>query len=916
MCDCAVLCCVCEQTVTAELAMLRLWSSHPGMKAVYIAPLKALARERIEDWTREASLRGVLGKRVVELTGDTAPDAAAIQSADLLITTPEKWDGISRNWQTKPYVRLVGLVVIDEIHLLGADRGPILEVIVSRMRYISAHTSRHIRIVGLSTALANARDLADWLGIEESGLFNFPPSVRPVPLTVHIAGFPGKFYCPRMSTMNKPTYAAIMTHSRQKPALVFVSSRRQTRLTALDLIAFSAADGNPRKFLHMTEDELEGAMALVRDPHLKHMLSFGIGMHHAGLIPSDRVLVEHLYLELKIQVLVCTSTLAWGVNFPAHLVVVKGTEYYDAATKGYVDFPITDVLQMMGRAGRPQYDDDGKAVVLVEESKKNFYLNFLHSPFPVESSLAAQLHNHINAEVVGGTVRSRHDAVQYITWTFLYRRLLLNPSYYGVEDATAEGLNVHLQGLVGGVIQQLEKAGLVADAGGVLEATALGKIASFYYLDYKTMSVFMQHLSPSADLIAILSCLSSSAEYSELPVRHNEDRHNEILAKQCRWPVKGAWDSPHLKANLLFQCVMGHNELPISDYLTDTRSVLDQSMRVLQAMIDVCAEFGWGQTVARVVLLMQAIVQGRWTDDSTLSNVPGCDQRVVRSWWDEGVQCLPQLLATTAERRKELARRFGLPNQQVEDMERYLQRMPSVDMSVAVEVHDGAQREKKRSRPVHIALITEALNDAGKLAPERQQTRSAEDDEDEEHNSAPAEPTAPPAVFHVRITLRRVNEGSNANIVTPTFTKPKQEGWYLLLIEPRTQQLLVLRRVNSLPRHSQPLRLTLTCPMPTRGQHSYDVLLMSDSYLGLDQLRSVALLSHEEEPIELPVPRWQLTDSTPGEGRGADEDASQQQQTAGGQRHWAEQAMRATVTGKGAEGKPFTIEYDEDDVGP
>ena len=75
--------------------------------------------------------------------------------------------------------------------------------------------------------------------------------------------------------------------------------------------------------------------------------------------------MEHLYLELKIQVLGCTSTLAWGVNFPAHLVGIKGTEYYDAATSRYVDFPITDVLQMMGRAGRPQFDDDGVAVVLV-----------------------------------------------------------------------------------------------------------------------------------------------------------------------------------------------------------------------------------------------------------------------------------------------------------------------------------------------------------------------------------------------------------------------------------------------------------------------------------------------------------------------------------------------------------------------
>ena len=117
----------------------------------------------------------------------------------------------------------VALLVIDEIHLLGGDRGPILEVIVSRMRYIAAETDQNVRFVGLSTALANARDLADWLGIPAEGLFNFRPSVRPVPLEVHIQGFPGKFYCPRMGTMNKPAYAAIQTHSPLKPVLVFVS---------------------------------------------------------------------------------------------------------------------------------------------------------------------------------------------------------------------------------------------------------------------------------------------------------------------------------------------------------------------------------------------------------------------------------------------------------------------------------------------------------------------------------------------------------------------------------------------------------------------------------------------------------------------------------------------------------------------
>jgi activating signal cointegrator complex subunit 3 len=91
------------------------------------------------------------------------------------------------------------------------------------MRFIAAQTNKPIRFIGLSTALANPRDLADWLGIGEIGVYNFRPSVRPIPMTIHIQGFPGKHYCPRMATMNKPAYAAVLEHSPYKPALIFVS---------------------------------------------------------------------------------------------------------------------------------------------------------------------------------------------------------------------------------------------------------------------------------------------------------------------------------------------------------------------------------------------------------------------------------------------------------------------------------------------------------------------------------------------------------------------------------------------------------------------------------------------------------------------------------------------------------------------
>ena len=103
--------------------------------------------------------------RVIELTGDVTSDLNAIVKADVIVTTPEKCDGVSRSWQTQKCVKDVALLVIDEIHLLGDDRGPVLEVIVSRTNFISSHTTKTCRVIGLSTILANAKDLADWLGI-------------------------------------------------------------------------------------------------------------------------------------------------------------------------------------------------------------------------------------------------------------------------------------------------------------------------------------------------------------------------------------------------------------------------------------------------------------------------------------------------------------------------------------------------------------------------------------------------------------------------------------------------------------------------------------------------------------------------------------------------------------------------------
>lgn len=117
-----------------------------------------------------------------------------------------------------------------------------------------------------------------------------------------------------MATMNRPAYQSIRQYSPCTPALIFVSSRRQTRLTALDLIAFLASEDNPKQFMHLPEHEMDQILENIKDANLKLTLAFGIGLHHAGLHENDRKTIEELFLHRKIQVLVATATLAWVSN--------------------------------------------------------------------------------------------------------------------------------------------------------------------------------------------------------------------------------------------------------------------------------------------------------------------------------------------------------------------------------------------------------------------------------------------------------------------------------------------------------------------------------------------------------------------------------------------------------------------------
>ncbi|XP_071801677.1 activating signal cointegrator 1 complex subunit 3-like [Asterias amurensis] len=814
------------KTIAAEIAMFRVFNEQPGMKVVYIAPLKALVRERIDDW--KVRLQEKLGKNVIELTGDVMPDIRAIGNADVIVTTPEKWDGVSRSWQTRKYVKAVSLLVIDEIHLLGDDRGPVLEVIVSRTNFISSHTEQPLRVIGLSTALANARDLADWLGIKQNGLFNFRPSVRPVPLEVHIQGFPGKHYCPRMATMNKPTFQAIRTHSPTKPTLIFVSSRRQTRLTALDLIAFLAAEDNPKQWLHIEEKQIENLIGAIKDTNLKLCLAFGIGMHHAGLHERDRRTVEELFVNQKIQLLIATSTLAWGVNFPAHLVIIKGTEFFDGKTKRYVDFPITDVLQMMGRAGRPQFDDQGTACIFVHDIKKHFYKKFLYEPFPVESNLLDVLAEHLNAEIVAGTISSKQDAMDYITWTYFFRRLVMNPSYYKLEEIDHLSINKYLSYLVEKSLVELENCYCleIAEDNRTIEALTLGRICSFYYLHHHSVRMFRDCLGSDASLTDLITILSDAHEYEMLPVRHNEDGINGDLAKKLPLEVNPhSFDSPHTKTHLLLQAHYERQPLPCSDYSTDLKSVLDQSIRIMQAMIDVSADQGWLTTALRVMNLVQMTLQGRWLHDNALLTLPHVEHSILycfklpsRGKKSNPIQSLPELIAACRGNRTVLNKMIipEVTADQCEEIWKVIQRLPVIKTKLSVRGWwaGGGDKEDRLLPTTH---ITGLPKDKDYLAVHADQE------------------------YVLQIDLQRLNRQKQGDTKchAPRFPKSKHEGWFIVLGDIENKELLAMKRIGYVSRRSV-VQLAFYTP-ETTGRVIYALYIMSDCYLGMDQQYSVCL---------------------------------------------------------------------------
>jgi replicative superfamily II helicase len=573
------------KTALAELAICRCLRD--GGTALFIAPMRALTNEKESEWERFENL----GYSVYVVTGERDLNPRRAERADILVMTPEKTDSATRKHESPRYsfITQVDCCVIDEVHLLDSEkRGGVLEVTVSRLRRICDP-----RIVALSATMPNVEDVAEWLDSPPESTFEFGDDYRPVDLHADVKtythgenSFADKY---------RRLYRAIdlaEPHIREDgQSLVFVASRQDSVMAAQ-----KARDEMAERDIPVAArgdyDFHNEAKELANDTLRKSVLD-GVAFHHAGLAKDDRDRVEQWFKQGKVKLLFSTSTLAWGVNLPARCVVIRDTKHHDPL-EGDVDISPLDVLQMLGRAGRPGYDDVGYGWVVCDRSEADKYRRLLREGKEIESRLEEDLDSHLNAEIAMGTIGDLDDVMSWLETTFYYVRARNKPDRYDFED---------LRERVRDTLETLVSHEFVAtDENLGVDATPLGNLASKYYLRLDTARRF-HHLCQQETITvdAILETVAAAAEFDSVSARQSEaDAVDSVLTGET------SLEDGHRKVLAILEASMT-GSTP-SELRSDAWVIRQNALRLLAALREFLDRFT-GPRAANLASRVEARVE-------------------------------------------------------------------------------------------------------------------------------------------------------------------------------------------------------------------------------------------------------------------------------------------------------------------
>jgi helicase len=424
------------KTICSEILMAQEIRERGG-KAMYLAPLKALAKEKIDDWTDEKHHFSDL--KLAICTGDyvlNEKNKKDLEDSNVIIMTSEMLNSKCRNYKSEKndWLKEVKTLVIDEFHLLTVPgRGDHLEVGLMKFAKINPDC----RIVGLSATMPNVYEISEWLSkaLTKKKTYLINSKYRPCPLSIHYEEYEDQGTY-EMKEDNKIDKAVeILRKYKDDKFLIFVHSKNI---------------GNKLK---------------------KHLdqLNIECELHNADLEKEKRNEVENKFKSGNLRAIVATSTLAWGCNFPARRVIITGVH------RGTTEVETYDIMQMAGRAGRVGYDPKGDVYILVPDKQSDYHIDRLSIPQEINSQLLNYVGDedsphyktlafHLVSEIHHGEIKTIEDIHNW------YERSLARFQAVDLDDSVVDK-----------TLELLMQVGAIKEVDGIYEATSIGKVSSMFY---------------------------------------------------------------------------------------------------------------------------------------------------------------------------------------------------------------------------------------------------------------------------------------------------------------------------------------------------------------------------------------------------------------------------------------------------
>jgi activating signal cointegrator complex subunit 3 len=289
-------------------------------------------------------------------------------------------------------------------------------------------------------------------------------------------------------------------------------------------------------------------------------------------------------------------------------------------------------------------------------------------------------------------------------------------------------------------------------------------------------------------------------------VRHGEAELNAQLAKFCPYKVDASLlDTPRGKAFLLFQAFLSDAQLPIRDYITDTKLVIDSAFRIINAMIDIAAENKVFSNCVHLIQIMQMVVQGCWLDQSPLVNLCHFTEEAVIELQTVGVEYLAQLIEiTSAGQLPELLKNLNsikLSDGQIKQLEDEIRTVPDLWLDFSLFKFDSDSHQPIKDRSMTIKAGDEAF---------------------------------------LEVRCSKKNFKCPSNVRVKRWSKTKEHAWWLLVGDLEKNRLFALKRLNFDVNSLKTLQFDIE-RLVGSVKESVDVLFMSDSFIGLDQKHSFRL---------------------------------------------------------------------------